>query len=238
MTGLAVEEAERLLQEQDLTADIQYVVDQEKEEGLVLNQNTAAGMMVDKFSQITIEVCSHGSVVPDFTGMTLAEAEALAAESQLTLNVTQVWGQEGMVISQDIEVDSVVDLGSGVAINVGMSQADFTNQLVTLINQRRQGAGMGGLSVNSAWNNAAQALANSGRTSADSRDGKYDFSWALPPQTASYRYTFWATRDGLTTPENMVAKLPFNNTAFLDSGMRVMGIGYAGNRISILIAYN
>lgn len=232
MVGILREDAKNLLEKQNLTVEVQYVVDQQKEEGIVLSQSVNAGTMVDKFSQIVIDVCSHGSIVPDFTGMTLTEAEELATTNNLILNVTYAWGQEDTVLSQDLDVDSVVDLNSTVAINVGLSQTDFTNRLVELINQQRQAAGMGNLSLNETWCNSAATLAATGRTSTEAQNGGYNYAWALP----SYNTVFWATREWMTTPENLITRLPFNNIAFLDPGMKYLGIGYSGQRISILVA--
>ncbi len=235
LIGLTEQEAKELLEAQVLSANVNIVINKEKEEGTVIAQSIKAGESVDKFSEINIDICSHGVDVPSLIGLSYEQAVKITSEKGLNLSATYVFGGDGTISSQSPQANSVVDEGSNIAVNVGMSQTEFTNQLVANINVQRRAAGMGEVTLSSAWTQAASTLAASGKTSTDARDSGFDYGYALPQRTRSGS-TFWATREWITTVDNMMTRLPMTSEAFLDPNKRVIGIGYSGSRISILVS--
>ncbi|MDD6037977.1 MAG: PASTA domain-containing protein [bacterium] len=233
LIGISEQDAVSLLEEQQLTVNINVVINKEKEEGIVLSQSIDAGEIVDKFTEVSIDVCSHGIDVPDFVGLTYEAALSRASESGLQISASYVYGGDGTINSQSPSENSVVDEGSVIDVKVGMTQSEFTAQLVASINARRRAAGLREVSLSSVWTQSASALAASGLTSAEATKNGIDWSYLLPANRGS---SFWASRDGISTVDNMISRIPFNSEAFLDSRMTVIGVGYSGNRISILIA--
>ncbi len=151
------------------------------------------------------------------------------------MKVEKVIGNEGVVVSQTPEADEILTEPETVTIQIGESQAAFIEELMAAINNKRAANGMGSLTLSGAWSAAAQSLANSGHTSGEFQNG-YEYSWAIFEQGLAYSYCFWATREGITTVDDAISKLPWTDAALLRSGVTTVGIGFNGKRICMLIA--
>lgn len=225
MVSKMIEEATALLENVYLTPKIKYVVDQSKEEGLVLSQEVKSGDFVDKFSEIPIEVCSHGSVVPNFSGKTEAEAQALAEENNLTISIKRVFEGNNTIIAQDISAGEVVDLNSNVDLQLGIPRNEFTSELVEKINALRRNNGFNTVSLSGTWSGYAQDLAP--RTPEGT---SFDYgSYVKSP----YNYFYW-TWFSVSDTDTAAAKLMTYPHA--RRNFDVIGIGYSGGTASILLS--
>lgn len=238
LIGMKQDDVEDLLEKMSLVPVISTIVDMDAEEGSVISQEVDSGTMIDKYSEIPIGVAIHGYLVPNLIGKTQADAEALVRESGLTFSIERARGQEGAIVSQEPSGGEIMTNPGNVKIRVGVSDAEFTNALVEEINKKRSANGLGSMSLDNNWNKAAQDLAVSGKTSGDFFKG-YDYTWAVA-QYDSYpnKYTFWATRDGINSVEDAVSRLPWSDSALLGASNNVLGVGYNGTRISVLIGWH
>lgn len=228
LVGITKEEAVKTLEELQLKADISYVTNRDKQEGEVCGQSVAVGEFVDKYSTIKLEVISWGIEVPNLVGLSEADAIAMCENNQLTCSAQYVLSGNNTVKKQSIAAGQIVEQGSHVLIDIGITEDDFTNRLLEAMNNERSNAGVGKLTLSSDWCTSAKKLSDSGKTSADSKNDGYDFRWAL----LSYTYCFWATRNGITTPAHALQKLP--SEQYLDSRYAIIGIAYNGTRIDVL----
>ncbi len=89
--------------------------------GMVASQNPTAGKVVDEGSFIAVAVWVYKPIVPNFVGMKLTDAQDLADELGLVLDVTIIPNppgpDKGKVISQSIPEMSEVDLGTVIEID-------------------------------------------------------------------------------------------------------------------------
>ena len=83
-----------------------------------------AGTSVDKDTEVVLTVCGGEAVVPDFSGLTLREAEEKATDSQLTLSATLNYadtdsaGKHGLVAGQNPAPESRVLLQAPVSLSL------------------------------------------------------------------------------------------------------------------------
>jgi beta-lactam-binding protein with PASTA domain len=117
VVGDASDDAVATLEDAGLTTEI---VEQESEEidaGLVIETNPQAGTEVAPETLVTVTVSTGPgeTTVPDFYGMTTDEAQAAADNAGLTLEIIldpQDPDEDGIVVDQDPEAGTTVDIGS------------------------------------------------------------------------------------------------------------------------------
>ena len=236
LTGMMEADATKALEDLSLTPLTKITVNKEVEEGLVLSQSIPAASVVDKYTEVEIEIASHGYEIPRLTGMSQAEAERVCRENGFDCNVEEVFGGSGQVKTQSPEEGEIVEEQGSITIQVGISESEFTQNLMAEINSRRRASGMGALSLNSSWSAAAQDLANSGHESVEFQNSGYDYTWAYRQRGLSPGYmSFWATRNNMTTVADAVSRLPMSSQALMDPSKRIVGVAYHGTRICMLI---
>ncbi len=236
LEGMTEEEAVKALEDLSLAAVSTITVNKEVEEGTVISQSIAAETRVDKYTQIEIEIASHGYEIPSLTGKTQAEAESICQQNGFRCTVQNVFGGAGQVKSQSPSAGEIVENQGTITIQVGISESEFTQQLMTEINKKRSLLGLRSLSLNSSWSAAAQDLANTGYESVKFQNEGYDFTWAYKNRgLANTAGCFWATRNNMTTVADAVSRLPWKETSLADPGKSVIGIAYYGTRIVMLI---
>lgn len=232
MVGKMQDEAAEMLEDLDLVPVYTQEINNDVEEGIVLSQNIQGGSRVDKFSEIVLTVSYHGVEVPDFTGMLQEEIMDLCREKGLICQFTEVLSGNGTAKQQTPGAGTFAEPGDNVSIEIGISEEEFSRKVVEMINTKRQAQGLQSVTLSGSWSDYAKTLADTGRKSADSLNG-YDFSWVIG---GSYRYVFWATRDNVKTVSQAESKLPFTESACLNSDVDTIGIAYYGSRIVLLIA--
>ena len=91
--------------------------------GAVASQTPAPGTRVNQGSTVTVAI-SRGSrvTVPRFVGMSIDDAQSIAAANRLSLSVTTRVGEEGIVLQQSPLPKVQVDPGSVVHVVVGRGQ--------------------------------------------------------------------------------------------------------------------
>ena len=150
VVGMHVDEAKLALLELGLTPEIQYEVNTTYNEGTVLRASVGAGYMIDKNTVIVMTVAQgeNGVTVPAVTGKSKEEATSILEKEGFEVSVTESYDEdveEGHVISQSPEADTMAPEGSSVMIRVsqgaevvkvkvpnviGQTEADATIMLI------------------------------------------------------------------------------------------------------------
>jgi serine/threonine-protein kinase len=119
--GKKADEAKKLLKGYGLkNVKVEYVYTS-KDDGIVIDQNVSAGENVSADTSIIIYVNVHAntSVVPDLSGKTLEEAQALLAAENITdieITTEKSFKPEGTVIYQSVPAGTEVLKGNKIEI--------------------------------------------------------------------------------------------------------------------------
>ncbi|MBQ7187459.1 MAG: PASTA domain-containing protein [Ruminococcus sp.] len=124
LTLLSRREAERLLSENGLAAEIREEKDEQTAAGLVISQQPAAGSMVKAGDRVTLTVSLGRPLlkVPDISGKDSTEAVGVLTEAGFVPML--IYGDQngseadGRVISQSVEADTELPKGSPVIVTV------------------------------------------------------------------------------------------------------------------------
>ena len=123
VVGKHVDDAKRELLELGLTPEIQYEVNEVYDEGTVLRASVGVGYMVDKGTVVVLTVAQgeDGVMIPEVKGKSKEEAISILEKEGFVVNVTEEYNDEvenGHVISQSPEADTMAPEGSSVTIRV------------------------------------------------------------------------------------------------------------------------
>lgn len=228
------EEAETVLNKLSLNPIIETEIHKELPENQVIAQNIAAETVVDKYTEIVLTVAIHGYDVPNLVGMSRAEAENVCRQNGFTPVIEEVLGGNGNTVGQTPEANEVVEEQGVITINVGLSEADFTQRIVSQVNARRAGMGLGGLALNGAYSQVAQLLANAGYDSSTWGD----WSWARRQVGVSPSFSWCGTRGNITSVNDAVSRLSFLDYALGRGSSTYIGVAYSGKSMVVVAADN
>ena len=129
VVGMNVDEAKRALLEMGLTPEIQYEVNNVYDEGTVLRASVGVGYMVDKNTVVVLTVAQgeDGVTVPSVTGKSREEATSILEKEGFVVNVTESYDasvENGYVISQSPEAETMAPNGSSITIRVSQGAED------------------------------------------------------------------------------------------------------------------
>ena len=129
VVGMNVDEAKRALLEMGLTPEIQYEVNNVYDEGTVLRASIGVGYMVDKNTVVVLTVAQgeDGVTVPSVTGKSREEATSILEKEGFVVNVTESYDasvENGYVISQSPEAETMAPNGSSITIRVSQGAED------------------------------------------------------------------------------------------------------------------
>ena len=129
VVGMDVDEAKRALLELGLTPEIQYEVNNVYDEGTVLRASVGVGYMVDKNTVVVLTVAQgeNGVTVPSVTGKSREEATSILEKEGFVVNVTESYDasvENGYVISQSPEAETMAPNGSSITIRVSQGAED------------------------------------------------------------------------------------------------------------------
>jgi eukaryotic-like serine/threonine-protein kinase len=138
LIGFTQERAESELSAAKLKAVVKFRVSDTAKAGDVVDQDPVALTLVDEGSEVTIWVAKAPPQVPapDFTGMTLSEAQALALQVGVNLAITEAVDSTvpvGQIISQDPPPGTSVPKGSDVKVVISTAPATVALPDVTCL---------------------------------------------------------------------------------------------------------
>ncbi len=124
VVGDAADDAVAELEAADLTTEVVEQESETVEAGLVIETNPQAGTEVAPGTLVTVTVSAGAgdTTVPDFTGMTVEEAQVAAEDAGLSIEVVldpDDPDEDGIVVDQDPAAGTIVEIGS--AVNVLLS---------------------------------------------------------------------------------------------------------------------
>lgn len=138
---------------------------------------------------------------PDLTGMDEATAISTCSQNGYKYNIEYYLGGNGNVISQSPTSSESIEVGGNISINIGISQSDFSNRLLGLINEKRRSAGLGDLSFSEQLNTACNILAQENVNSVD----------CIRPDGSHWSSVLWENgiwlSDGTFTTRNNITSL-------------------------------
>lgn len=117
------------LEEAGLAAAVEEEENAEREPGTVLSQAPGAGSRVDRGSRVTITVAQEPATgeVPDLTGLSPEEAEAVLSENGLELgSQSRAFSGSiaaGLILDQDLRAGAEVSRGTAVGVTVSSGPA-------------------------------------------------------------------------------------------------------------------
>ena len=105
--------------------------------------------------------------IPNLFGMDELTAIDTCTQNGYKYSIEYYLGGNGTVISQSPAPSESIEAGANISINIGISQSDFSNRLLGLINEKRRAAGLGDLSFSEQLNTACSILAQENVNSVD-----------------------------------------------------------------------
>ena len=137
LTGSGLSDAQSLLKSMGIATIItEKAVSADYVPDMVMDTNPKAGETINRDTEVTLTVSGGQTTVPDFTLVTLAEAENMATDSQLTLNPrlervdTENPAAHGMVATQDPAAESRVTLQTPVTVSVYRCPASQRSEVI------------------------------------------------------------------------------------------------------------
>ena len=142
VVGKTREEAEKLLKDAGLVAEITEENDEKVEAGIVLSQDIEDGETVNKGSTVKLVVSKGSGIVnvevPSLVGKTEQEAKNLLTEAGLKVNVVNDEDEsknDGVVLRQSKDAGTEVQEGTTITITVNKVSEEKTIQLHVNVNK-------------------------------------------------------------------------------------------------------
>lgn len=142
VVGKTREEAEKLLKDAGLIAEITEENDEKVEAGIVLSQDIEDGETVNKGSTVKLVVSKGSGIVnvevPSLVGKTEQEAKKLLTEAGLKVNVVNDEDEsknDGVVLRQSKDAGTEVQEGTTITITVNKISEEKTIQLHVNVNK-------------------------------------------------------------------------------------------------------
>ena len=142
VVGKTREEAEKLLKDAGLVAEITEESDEKVEAGIVLSQDIEDGETVNKGSTVKLVVSKGSGIVnvevPSLVGKTEQEAKNLLTEAGLKVNVVNDEDEsknDGVVLRQSKDAGTEVQEGTTITITVNKVSEEKTIQLHVNVNK-------------------------------------------------------------------------------------------------------
>jgi eukaryotic-like serine/threonine-protein kinase len=130
VVGITQENAVRLIENAELTAEVRRRADEEVSEGTVIEQSPQAGAKIAKGETVIIIVSSGlpQVTVPKVANLPLNQATQRLSDAGLDWRVNEVFSERveaGVVISQDPRPEQRVDQGTTVTLRVSKGVQEF-----------------------------------------------------------------------------------------------------------------
>lgn len=145
--GMTSQEATKVLEECFFVVNTEKEISMEVPEGTIISQSLNSGENVDKYTEITLKVAISGYEVPNLIGKTLEEAIAICDSEGYSYSMDYMRGGNGTVSTQTPASGKLIEKKVSITFYVGISNQEFTNKILELINEKRRNEGMGALSL-------------------------------------------------------------------------------------------
>lgn len=181
---------------------------------------------------------------PDLIGMDEATAISTCTQNGYKCSVEYYLGGNGIVISQSPMSSESIESGGNVSINVGITQSDFSNKLLILINEKRRNSGLGDLSFSEELNTACNILAQENVNSIDCTrpDGSH-WSSVLLENGIWMNDGVFTTRNNITSLSDANARIKYAGNSYGEGNLLTpsytsIGMAYSANNMLVMIIGN
>ncbi|NLM06274.1 MAG: Stk1 family PASTA domain-containing Ser/Thr kinase [Tissierellia bacterium] len=144
LVGLSINDAKKILEENNLSYKIKEVESTEVEEGIVISQEQAENTMVKLNFPIELTVSKGGPTLkmPDVTNKSLEDADKIIANAGLVLNpstITYVYSdsvKKDYIVSQQPDTDKSVQSGDYVTVVVSLGKEGESLEVPHITNMK------------------------------------------------------------------------------------------------------
>lgn len=135
VTGKTLEEAKKLLEQEDLKVVVEQEQSKKIEAGYVISQDVSENAEIVAGSTVTITVSTgiETSLVPNVVGKTEEEAKKMIEEAGLTLTTTltseDTTKDNGVVLKQSLNAGDTVEKGANITITINKIEEFITGTI-------------------------------------------------------------------------------------------------------------
>ncbi len=179
--------------------------------------------------------------IPNLFGMDELTAIDTCTQNGYKYSIEYYLGGNGTVISQSPAPSESIEAGANISINIGISQSDFSNRLLGLINEKRRAAGLGDLSFSEQLNTACSILAQENVNSVDCTrpDGSH-WSSIIYDNSIPLYDGIYTTRNNITSLSNANSRIKYAGNSYGDGNLltpsyNVIGMAYSSNNMLVII---
>lgn len=178
---------------------------------------------------------------PDLTGMDEATAINTCTQNGYKYSIEYYLGGGGTVISQSPTSAENTEEGENITINIGISQNDFSNRLLELINEKRRSSGLGDLSFSDQLNIACSILAQENVNSVDCirPDGSH-WSSILWENGIWMNDAVFTSRNNITSLSDANGRIKYSGNSYgagnlLTASYTSIGMAYTSSKSLLII---
>lgn len=178
---------------------------------------------------------------PDLIGMDEATAINICNQNGYKYSIEYYLGGNATVISQSPTSSESIESGGNITINIGVSQSDFSNRLLSLINEKRRASGLGDLSFSEQLNTACNILAQENVNSVDCTrpDGSH-WSSVLWENGIWLNDGIFTTRNNITSLSDANGRIKYAGNSYgegnlLTPSFTLIGMAYSSNNMLVII---
>lgn len=175
---------------------------------------------------------------PDLLGMDESTAINTCIQNGYKYDVEYYLGGSGTVISQSPSKNENIKPGDSISINIGISQDDFTNKLLALINNKRNSLGLNQLILNDIYTQGTQILASENVTSnyedCTRPDGRHWGSVYTDDLNVAITGHF-TTRNNISSLSYANNRIRYTDDCLLNPEFCYIGIAYSDSNMLVIV---
>ncbi len=190
---------------------------------------------------IDIDTPTTPITAPNLIGMDEATAINICTQNGYKYSIEYYLGGNATVISQSPTSSEGIEPGGNITINIGISQSDFSNRLLALINEKRRASGLGDLSFSEQLNIACNILAQENVNSVDCTrpDGSH-WSSVLWENGIWLNDGIFTTRNNITSLSDANGRIKYAGNSYgegnlLTPSFTMIGMAYSSNNMLVII---
>lgn len=179
--------------------------------------------------------------IPNLLGMDETTAINACVQSGYKYSIEYYLGGNATVISQSPTSSESIEPGGSIAINIGISQSDFSNRLLALINEKRRASGLSDLSFSEQLNTACNILAQENVNSVDCTrpDGSH-WSSVLWDNGIWLNSGTFTTRNNITSLNDANRRIKYASNKYgsgnlLTPSYTLIGMAFSSDNMLVII---
>lgn len=205
------------------------------------SEETDNSSEIEEVEDTDIDTPTTLITAPNLIGMDEVTATNTCTQSGYKYSIEYYLGGNGTVISQTPTSSESIEFGGNISINIGISQSDFSNKLLGLINEKRRALGLGDLSFSEQLNTACNILAQENVNSVDCirPDGGHWSSVLLENGIWLNDGTF-TTRSNITSLSDTNGRIKYAGNSYGDGNLltesyTMIGMAYSSDNMLVII---